>query len=104
MKRMETLGRIAGLILDARLAEVQAAQRARNESLGHLEALRVPPAPAEDPLTAARVALRYDQWADARRAEINVTLARQTAAWMEAQDSARTAFARAEVLRRLAKR
>ncbi|MDB6452481.1 hypothetical protein [Falsirhodobacter sp. 20TX0035] len=99
MNRLDRLKKIADLILDTKLAEVQAADRARRESLGHLDSLQVPMV-IEDP-ASARVALRYEQWADARRAEINVTLARQTAEWLEAQDRARLAFGRAQVLRKL---
>ncbi len=100
MKRIDRLRQIAGLVLDTRLAEVQAADRARQESLSHLQALRVPQ-PVNEDVTSAQVGLRYERWADMRRGQINVTLARQTATWMEAQDRARSAFGRAEVLRKL---
>jgi hypothetical protein len=46
----------------------------------------------------------YERWAEARRAEINLTLARQTAEWIEARDAARQAFGRADALRRLSDR
>jgi hypothetical protein len=52
----------------------------------------------------ALAALRYAGWADARRAEINLRLARQTALWLQAQADARLAFGRADVLRRLSDR
>lgn len=100
MKRIDRLQQIASLILDARLAEVQVAERARQESLSHLQALRVPQQGVED-VASAQVALRYEQWADMRRGQINMTLARQTVTWMEAQDRARDAFGRAEALRKL---
>lgn len=99
MTRIDRLRKIADLLLDARLAEVQAADRARRESLSHLADLQVPPV-ADDP-ASVRVALRYEQWADARRVTINGTLARQTADWLEAQDRARVAFGRAQVLKKL---
>jgi len=100
MKRIDRLQQIAGLILDTRLAEVQAADRARQESLSHLQALRVSQPVVAD-VVAAQVGLRYEQWADMRRGQINMALARQTVTWMEAQDRARSAFGRAEVLRKL---
>lgn len=100
MKRIDRLQQIAGLILDARLAEVQAAERARQESLSHLQSLRVPQPVTED-VTSAQVGLRYEQWADMRRGQINMALARQTVTWMDAQDHARSAFGRAEALRKL---
>jgi hypothetical protein len=45
--------------------------------------------------------VRYQHWADLRRAEINLVLARQTVDWMEARGAAQSAFGRAEVLRQL---
>lgn len=101
MKQIDRLSEIANLLLDVKLAEVQKASRAREESLARLADLNVAPSDDPDPIAAAQVDLRYQLWADARRAEINMTLARQTAKWMEAQDDARAAFGKAEVLRKL---
>jgi hypothetical protein len=101
MTPLDRLGRLSRLILDLRLAEVQAANRAREESLGHLRALESASASDLDPLAAARAQLGYDRWAEARRAEINLGLARQTAVWMAAQDKARHAFGQAEAVRAL---
>jgi hypothetical protein len=53
---------------------------------------------------AAQVALRYQLWADIRRAELNTVLARQTADWLAAREDARHAFGRAEALRGIATR
>jgi hypothetical protein len=53
---------------------------------------------------AVQAGLLYERWAEARRAEINLTLARQTAEWIEARDAARQAFGRADALRRLSDR
>lgn len=101
MKPIHRLSKIADLLLDLRLAELQKAGRAREESLARLADLNVAPSTDPDPVAAAQVDVRYQLWADARRAEINMTLARQTAKWMEARDSARAAFGKAEVLRKL---
>ncbi|MDZ4096328.1 MAG: hypothetical protein U1D35_15630 [Paracoccaceae bacterium] len=100
-EQMKRLGHLAGLILDLRLSELQAIARARQESLDRLAGLAVSPAGDLPPLVAAQTDLRYQQWADQRRAEINPVLARQTAAWFVAQDNARAAFGRNEVLRAL---
>ncbi|MBI1217211.1 MAG: hypothetical protein GC186_01580 [Rhodobacteraceae bacterium] len=106
-RALSGLSRLADLILDARLAELRQAAAARDASLAALAALRCAPTttPAGlPPLVLARAALAYEGWADARRAEINPRLARQTAAWLEAQAAARIAFGRAEVLRQLGSR
>jgi hypothetical protein len=100
-EQLDRLGALAKLILDLRLADVQAAGKARDQSLGHLRALAAAPAQDLDPVAAALTDLRYQQWADLRRGEINLTLARQTATWMEAQGRARHAFGQAEVLQKL---
>ena len=104
-KGLPGLSTLAGLILDARLANLRQAAAARDASLAALAALsRAPAAAAEtdlSPLVLARAASAYESWADARRAEINPRLARQTAAWLELQAAARIAFGRAEALRAL---
>ena len=55
-----------------------------------------------DPVTAARVGLDYERWADARRGELNLVIARQTADWLEARSDAQTAFGRVQALHELA--
>lgn len=103
-KDLERLATLAAMTRDARLAVVAAKGRARNVSIGQLEALKLQPSgPGDLSIVAmAGAAALYDRWAEARRIEINRTLARQTAEWIEARDAARTAFGRAEVLARLA--
>ncbi len=100
--RLDPLIAVAGLLLDARLAEMRRIQRLREESRARLADLAA--APAENglpPVIAAQTALRYACWADLRRAEINMALARQTAEWLAAREAARLAFGRAEALQRL---
>jgi hypothetical protein len=53
-------------------------------------------------LAAARASLAYGRWADARRRELMVILARETAAALETRAAAAEAFGREQVLRRLA--
>jgi hypothetical protein len=105
-KGLPNLASLAGLILDARLADLRKAAAAREASLAALAALARAPSAAADlsPLVLARAAVAYESWADARRAEINPRLARQTAAWLQAQAAARVAFGRAEALRVIAAR
>jgi hypothetical protein len=55
-----------------------------------------------DKLALAKSLLRYEVWAEARRSEINIALARQTAALMEARKDAEYVFGRSMVLRRIA--
>ncbi|MCJ8140556.1 hypothetical protein [Falsirhodobacter halotolerans] len=104
MTQIARLQALSQMILDARIADVTRAARAREDSLAHLRALQVAPGPNDDPVLSAQVALRYQAWADGQRAAINATLAQQTADWLEAQDQARAAFGRAQVLGKLAGR
>ncbi len=93
---------ISRLMLEHRLAELTRAAAAREESKARLAGLSQPSAGTDLPLAvAAQASLLYERWAEARRAEINLTLARQTAEWIEARDAARQAFGRADALRRL---
>ena len=45
--------------------------------------------------------MRYQLWADQRRSDINLTLARQTVTWTEARQDAARAFGRDQALNRL---
>lgn len=104
-KDLKPLASLGGLLLDRALADLNAAARSCAESRERIAALDVGPAPGNLPLAAAALAaLRYETWADARRAELNLTLARQTAEWISARDLARRAFGRAEAIRELQRR
>jgi len=104
-QRLLPLVRISRLLLDSALARVEHAARARDESRAQIARLAAGPVPEDMPPVAAALAeLRYQQWADKRRAEINLTLARQTADWLDAREKARRALGRAETLRKLAER
>ena len=70
-----------------------------------IAALNQPSPPTDlEPVTAGKVALSYDRWADQRRAELNLVIARQTADWMEARGNAQTALGRVQALQGLATR
>lgn len=104
-RTLRPLVEISQLMLDHKLAALTRAAAAREESRTRLAGLSRPLAETDLPLSAAAQAgLLYERWAEARRAEINLTLARQTAEWIEARDAARQAFGRADALRRLSDR
>ena len=101
-RTLRPLVEISQLMLDHKLAALTRAAAAREESRTRLAGLSRPLAETDLPLAAAAQAgLLYERWAEARRAEINLTLARQTVEWIEARDAARQAFGRADALRRL---
>lgn len=102
--QLAALKTIAGLMLDARQMELRQAAAARNASLAALAALDRPaaaPAAETSPIAAAQAAIRYEVWADRRRAEINLALARQTVQWQDARQAAALAFGKTEALRAL---
>lgn len=98
------LAALADLVLQDRLARLRAAAAARAQTTARIAALAEVPAEGLDPLVAAQQSLRYQQWADARRQELNLVLARQTATWMTAHAAATEAFGRVQVIEKLALR
>jgi hypothetical protein len=94
------LQQIAQLILDVKLAALQTASRKREQSVELLASLNQPGKPTDLPPTAAHLAqLRYQKWADVRRAEINLVLAQQTVDLHFARDAAAAAFGKDQALR-----
>jgi hypothetical protein len=91
---------LAALVLDKKLADLRVLATAKNETQARLADLATAEIFMQSGGDVADVvaALAYQGWADTRRAEINQTLARQTAAWLDARDLARTAFGKADVL------
>lgn len=101
-KPVDRLADLGELILDLRMNALQSAVRARQESLDRLAGLSGAMPQTDLPLVAShRAEVRYQAWADARRTEINLILARQTARMLEDRDAARLAFGRAQALRGL---
>lgn len=99
--RIARLAMIADLMRDRALMDLRRAAEARAASRALLD--RINPAAvavAEDPADW-RNAVLHQTWADARRSEINLLLARQTAAWIEARHAAARATGRARVLDKL---
>lgn len=101
-KKLEALGRIADAVLDQRLHVLKCAQLARNATKEKILALEQPHDRDTCSLQAsARAALLYQAWADIRRKELNLVLARQTVIAMETEADARLAFSRHSALRQL---
>ncbi len=97
------LTELAALTLDHRLGQMRAASQALERSRDQLAAINEAGKPADLPLVAgARAEWAYRRWADQRRSELNLVIARQTADWLTARDEARTAFGRREALQGLA--
>lgn len=100
IKDLARLSQITGLILDLKLADLRATAAKRQHSLDLLASLNTPPINTDLSLVAAhQAALRYQHWADVRRAEINLALARQTADMHMARDAAGQAFGKDQALR-----
>ena len=96
---------LSKLLLDKRLSQLRRAAELREQSRMQIAALDVRPEPTDLGLAAAeQVAMRYQRWADVRRAELNTVLARQTADWLAAREEARLAFGKGEALRGIAAR
>lgn len=97
------LERLAHLMLDQRLTDLRQAADAKAQSEAALAALSAHRMPDSDLVGASTdlVELAYSRWADGRRAEINVILARQTHLWLQARQAACLAFGKVDALRRL---
>jgi len=107
MSRREMISKlvkIGDMLLDKRMHELRASAAERDHNLVLLKNLT--PEPIEEPQTisGALAALSYNQWADARRAEINLVLATKTAQWLQAKADAERALGRSEVLKKIYKR
>lgn len=94
---------IAGLLLDHRLALLHAASEAKARTEEKLAGLAADQQiEGLEGAAGALAGLAYKRWADVRRAEINLVLARETRDWLDAQDRAREAFGKSVVLDRIA--
>jgi hypothetical protein len=104
-KDLSRLSELGQLMLDHRLGHLRSTARQLEQSRMRLQALNRAADPSDlEPVFAAKVALGYERWADLRRAELNLVIARQTAAWLEARDDAKTAFGRVRALEGVANR
>jgi hypothetical protein len=102
---LKRLAEVAQLMLDHRLGQLHGAAAELERSRMQLAAIKEAAHPADlEPVVAGKVALAYDRWADTRRAELNLVIARQTVDWMEARVEAQSAFGRVQALQGLAAR
>lgn len=102
-KDLSRLSDLAQLMLEHRLGRLRNTVDLLDQSRMQLSALDQTSQPADLALiAAARVELDYDRWADTRRAELNLVIARQTAAWLEARGEAQHAYGRVQALKGLA--
>ena len=102
---MQRLSALAGMLRDIELGQVATLATARQSSLDRLADLEKPRTTAElDAVQAELAQVRYQAWADQRRAELRLVLERQTRALCQAQDKARLALGRSDVLQRLVER
>lgn len=98
-EKLAQITTLSQLVLDGRLATLERASRERQQSLDHLTELNRPLPLTDLPaIVAGEVAMRYQLWADQRRAEVNLILARQTVQWVEARQEAAQAFGRNQAL------
>jgi hypothetical protein len=92
-------------VLDQRLSGLRHAQAQRDETRHRLAALDQPEVWDECSLqSSARAAMLYQAWADARRRELNLNLARQTIKVINAEEASREAFGRQVALKRITQR
>ena len=104
-KDISRLADLAQLMLDHRLGQLRTSADQLDQSRMQLGAINRDAQPSDlDPVLAIKVGLGYDRWADVRRSELNLVIARQTAAWLGAQSEARTAFGRVQALQGVATR
>lgn len=97
--KLARLRQVSQLVLDGKLNALERAARDRQLSLDHLAELNRPQPASDLPVQiAGEVAMRYQNWADRRRSEINLALARQTAEWVEAREAAARAFGHNQAL------
>lgn len=108
MTRDQDLARLqdlAQLTLDHRLGQMRTATQALDRSKAQLAAISEGARAADLPLVAgARAGLTYQRWADLRKSELNLVIARQSAACLAARDDAKAAFGRLEALRGVSER
>jgi hypothetical protein len=92
------LRQLADMVLQSDLAKLRKSADARQSTMDKIAGLShsAPElGPAFGPADA-QAALRYQTWADLRRAEMMQTLATQTAQWLDCRDGARQSFGKVQ--------
>ncbi len=91
---------LADLLLQHRLGQMRQTSAKLEQSRAQMAATDRGATGADLPeVMAERVACDYRRWADARKAELNEVLARQTLDFMTARAEAQLAFGRVQALR-----
>lgn len=99
---MTRIAELAQLMLENRLSQLRTARSELDRSKLQLRAIDTAAEPADLPIVAGQtVGLTYERWANVRRSDLNLVIARQTVSWISARDDAGTAFGRLQVLRAL---
>lgn len=101
-ERLARLRQMAEMVLETRSAELARATARRDALRGQLAALDRLPPPGAD-LAASQSWFAFEQWASARRAEINLHLAAREAERLVQLQETRRAFGRSQVLGKLKK-
>lgn len=107
MKRQQDLARlrrITDMVLDAKLAELRAANLQRRRTQTQIDLLAAGFGPSGADIADALAALQYQKWAEARRSELGQVLARQTAVCLDARDAATLAYGKSRGLDDVAQR
>lgn len=101
--RVQDMRHLTALILEAEQTRLRKLASDRDLTLAQLARMEsLPEATGLDPLADARADLAYQRWAEVRRRDLMIVLARQTAEWREAQESLRRAFGRDLAMGRVA--
>ncbi|SDW58388.1 hypothetical protein [Roseicitreum antarcticum] len=95
------LARLAALKRDRQMRDVVKLAQARAKTLRQLERLSPATPLAPDAPELWQVTLQHNQWNENARRSLNLNLAQQTGAWLQARDAAARAVGQAEVLHRL---
>lgn len=102
-QKMARLRALTQMVLDSHLGDLRAKASQRQATIEKLEGLRAPTPMLDDAagISDALAALNFQIWAEARRAELSQTLARQTAVWLDSRDQARQSFGKARGFEKL---
>lgn len=100
-KDLSRLVALSRMLLDQDLHLLREAAIRKDTIAARLNGLEPASAPGLDPITEARLRDRYQIWADGKRAEINITLARARAEWLEQRGKAAYSLARHTILQKI---
>ena len=97
---MTRIAELAQMMLDHRLGRLRTTATDLDRSKLQLQALNSAAEPTDLPFVAGQtISLTYERWANIRRSDLNLVIARQTASWISAREDAVHAFGRVQALR-----